>query len=89
MSLVPYVEERQAYILAALKLSPDLDLRFVDSKPLAFAGWKGALAMGVKSLMPPPGDYGVYTGAGDERLDVVVAALEGILPAGAVTKAVR
>ena len=87
-SLIPYVDGLQATILKSQNLPEGLDLRCVDVKPLSFGGYKGALAMAAKMQPPPPGNYGV-SGLGDERVQVVVAALEGILPAGAVTKAVR
>lgn len=87
-SLIPYVDGLQATILKSQNLPEGLDLRCVDVKPLSFGGYKGALAMAAKMQPPPPGNY-VVSGLGDERVQVVVAALEGILPAGAVTKAVR
>jgi hypothetical protein len=83
-SLLPYVEELNNQICEAAQL-PLLDLRCVEVKPLSFGGWKGVLATAVKTKLPEPGDYGVSL-RGDERLDVVVAALEGILPAGSITK---
>jgi hypothetical protein len=85
-SLAPYVDQIQAVILKNQNLPEGLDLRCVDTKPLNFGGWKGALAMAARMSLPPPGSYVVTVG--DERVQVVAEALAGVLPAGAVVRGV-
>lgn len=83
-SLIPYIEELNQSICEAMQL-PTIDVRCVEVKPLAFGGWKGMIKEAVNKHLPDAASYNV-TLRGDERLDVAVAALEGILPPGSIVK---
>ena len=58
-------------------------------QPLTFGGWKGVLSAAIKAEPPKPGIYVATGTAGDELMQVAIAALETVCAPGDLTRGVR
>lgn len=78
-SLLPYVIELEAALLKVFKLEL-VDIRTATDAQMGFNKWKGYLAKFAREKLPAAGSY--HATRGDERVECVVDALSGVLPAG-------
>jgi hypothetical protein len=86
LDLDVYIAELVATI--AKKFNVD-DIRWVTDKnnPIAYAGWKGALAAAVKVAPPAPGDY--FVRSDSEFAQIVIEAIKPLTTAGNFVRGVR
>lgn len=96
LSLAEYVAEKKALLEQEFQTT---DIRCAPRKytgadgiqrenPLAFAGWKGALASVIREQPPTPGTY-VLIARESELLQVVAEALEAVCAPGNFVRGVR